>query len=409
MNVISFFLLNILLVWSPLSFSNDIFGQFPELNNAGVFFTEHEGDVRIAANQDTAYIPASTTKLVTAYLALNQWGSEHHFRTNFYFDEQSNTLWVKGSGDPFLISEELVLIATQLKLLGLTDIDTIGIDNSYFKANLSAPGASKSNNPYDAIPTAVAANFNTLDVKIQAGNVISAEAQTPLTFTSRKLARQHLSGTQSLRINTGFSSRTSERYFAELLATFLRRQGINVGNHITWGDIPTHTAFYTHINSRSLSEIIRPMMKYSTNFVANQLILMLSADYFQRTANFDDVHTYMNTILRDKFGWTNFVLFDGAGLSRDNRLSPNQLVELLEAFRPWKDLLPEVTTNLYAKSGTLNGISTLAGYAVNDQQKWGAFALMMTQAVQHKRRNSIAETIIKNSRFIGAASAANKP
>jgi len=407
--LIVFLLLNLVFVWSSPSLSNDVLKQFPELNDAGVLIIDTQDKVRISANENTAYIPASTTKLITAWLALNHWGEDHHFRTHFYFDELTKTLWIKGSGDPFLVSEELILIAKNLQQLGLSEVKTIALGNSQFQEDLVVPGASKSNNPYDAIPTAISANFNTVDVKKIAGKYVSAETQTPITPIAQDLASQQKISKNHLRINTGFSSSTAEQYFAELLAVLLRQQGITVGEQIIWAKAPQQMPYYIHINSKSLGEIIRPMMKYSTNFIANQLVLMLSYEQFKRPANFSDVQQYMETTLHNHFGWQNIVLEEGAGLSRNNRLSPEQLVELLNDFRPWKHLLPEVTAHLYAKSGTLNNVSTLAGYAVDDNQNWNAFALMMTQSVRHKRRNLIAQELLNHSYSVGAASAANKP
>jgi len=407
--LIAFLLLNLVFVWSSPSLSSDILKQFPELKDAGVLIVDTQDKVRISANENTAYIPASTTKLVTAWLALNHWGEHHHFRTHFYFDELSKTLWIKGSGDPFFVSEELIIIAKNLQQLGLSEVKTIALDNSQFQEDLVVPGASKSNNPYDAIPTAISANFNTVDVKKIAGQYVSAETQTPITPIAQDLASQQKIGKNHLRINTGFSSSTAEQYFAELLAALLRQQGVTVGEQIIWAKAPQQMPYYIHINSKSLGEIIRPMMKYSTNFIANQLVLMLSYEQFKRPANFSDVQQYMETTLHDQFGWQNIVLEEGAGLSRNNRLSPEQLVELLNDFRPWKHLLPEVTAHLYAKSGTLNNVSTLAGYAVDDSQHWNAFALMMQQSVRHKQRNMIALQLLEHSKLVGVASAANKP
>jgi len=402
--LLSLFLFNMLLAWSSPSLSNDIFKHYPELNNAGLLMADPQGNALLELDKNKRIVPASTTKLLTAWLALKHWGENHHFRTRFYVDTASQILWVKGSGDPFLVSEELSLIAKNLHTLGLSEVKTIALDVSQFQADLSVPGSSKTNNPYDAIPTPIAANFNTFDVKKVAGKLVSAETQTPITNIAKKRASQQNVGRSSLRINTGFSSKTAEHYFAELLAVFLRQQGITVSNHVIWAKAPQKTPYYIHINSKSLGEIIRPMMKYSTNFIANQLVLNLSFEQFQRPVNFSDVQTYMETTLQQHFGWKNSVLEEGAGLSRKNQLSPQQLVELLNDFRQWKHLLPEVTSGIYAKSGTLNGISTLAGYAVDDNQQWNAFALMMQQSVRHKRRNMITQEL-----FVRAASAANKP
>jgi len=401
--------LSLLLAWSSPSFSNDVLKQYSELKDAGILISDPQGNVILESDKNNSFIPASTTKLVTAWLALKHWGENHYFRTQFYFDTSSKTLWIKGSGDPFLVSEELIVIAQNLHKLGLSEISTIALDNSQFQAKLTAPGASQTNNPYDAIPTAIAANFNTVEVKKIAGNYVSAEIQTPITATAQKLAHQQRIGKNPLRINTGFSSTTAEQYFAELLAVFLRQQGLMVSDQIIWAKTPQQTPYYTHINSKSLGEMIRPMMKYSTNFIANQLVLMLSYEHFQRPANFRDVQEYMESTLHNHFGWQNIVLEEGAGLSRNNRLSPEQLVELLNDFRPWKHLLPELTTNIYAKSGTLNNVSTLAGYAVDNHQQWNAFALMMQQPVRHQRRNYIAQALLNHSHAIEPATAENRP
>ena len=379
----------LLLVYPAISLSREELNSFPELSDAGILLLNNQDIPPISIDKKKPFIPASTTKLITAWLALNHWGEEHHFRTDFYFDTQSNTLWIKGSGDPFLVSEELLIIAEKLKQSGLPEIKTIGLDVSLFQTALIVPGAGNSNNPYDAIPTAIAANFNTIAVRKIAGQIISAETQTPLTPIAKTIVSQHHISKKGLRTNTGSSSPVAEQYFAELLAALLRKQGITVGKEVVWGNVPQQTVYYSHINSKSLGDIIRPMMKYSTNFIANQLILMLSTEQYQRPANFVDAQAYMQDTLKNQFNWQDFTLKEGAGLSRDNRLSAEQLVELLNKFRAWKHLLPEVTAGVYAKSGTLNKVSTLAGYTIDKQHHWNAFALMMKQYVPSKRRNFI--------------------
>lgn len=371
----------------PAAYAENALITFSSLESSGLLMLDKQGRAIMADHANTALIPASTTKLVTAWLALKHWGEGHHFKTNFYLDNATDTLWIKGSGDPFLVSEEILSIAKNIKKKGVKRISAIGLDSSLFQKNVLLPGTGASNNPYDAVPSAIAANFNTINIKRIDGRVVSAEPQTPLTAYAKNFSNQL--NRRSLRINTGPNPANAEKNFAELLAIFLRKQGIEVGSKIIRGQIDKQPLFYTHINSKSLAEMIRPMLKYSTNFLANQLILVLSAETYHRPANKADVQQYMEQELTKKFHWTNFTMKDGAGLSRDNRLSPAQLVDLLQAFKPWKNLLPEIETKIFAKSGTLNKISTLAGYIVvkND---WQPFALMMNQAVPYKFRNRIA-------------------
>lgn len=387
MRVIRYSLVILGLIFSTVATADKVLEKFAKLEHSGLLLLDEMDNPFVSDRANTPLIPASTTKLVTAWLALKYWGPDYHFKTHFYFDKSTHTLWVKGSGDPYLVSEEIQVIAKNLKRRGLYQINTIALDTSIFQQNVLLPGTGITNNPYDAVPSALAANFNTINLKKIKGQVVSAEPQTPLTKYAKSFSKQ-IKG-RSLRINTGPNPANAEKYFAQLLAAFLRQQGVKVTDHIKKGVISKQALFYTHINSRSLAEMIRPMMKYSTNFLANQLILVISADVYQRPANSHDVQKYMEQTLSDYFAWQNFTMKDGAGLSRENRLSPAQLVDLLNAFKEWKSLLPEVENSIFAKSGTMNGISTLAGY-INNKDSWHSFALMMNQVVPYKLRNKIA-------------------
>lgn len=367
----------------------DALSKFSQLKNAGLLVVNEQGQSLKADNNKRSFIPASTTKLVTAWLALDRWGENHRFATDFYYDPTNYTLSVKGSGDPFLVSEELAIIAGRLRQLGLTRVDKIVLDGSRFQQGLILPGTSKTNNPYDAVPSALAANFNTVNLKKVNGKVRSAEKQTPLTSYAKSMAKGFKN---KLRVNTGRDPRNAERYFGELLRAFLKQQGIAVANKIVNGPAPRQAPYYQHYNSKTLGDMIRPMMKYSTNFIANQLVLMMSSEHYNRPANATDVKRYMEDILKTVFKWNNFSFREGAGLSRQNRISPEQLVHLLQNFRKWRHLLPEVESGVFAKSGTLKKVSTLAGYIVKNGE-WQPFALMMNQSVPYKLRNRIAKEL----------------
>ena len=380
------------LFWFPaLNQAGEALNTFSRLSRAGLVVVDGSGRVLADNKADMPLMPASTAKLATAFVALSRWGENHRFSTDFYFDDDSQTLWVKGSGDPYLVSEELDVIARNLRRQGLTQVNAIGLDTSLFQPSLQLPGTGTSDNPYDAVPSAVAANFNTIAVRRASGQVVSAEAITPLTAFSESFGRSIRSG--ELRVNTGPNARNAERYFGELLVAFLRKNGVAAAPRIIFGPIPRGTVFYRHENSKTLAEIVRAMLQYSTNFVANQLILMLSAEAYSRPANAHDVQHYIEDTLGKQFGWQNFSLADGAGLSRGNRLSPRQLTELLLAFRNWRHLLHEVEPGIYAKTGTLNGVSSLAGYLIK-RGEWQPFAVIMNENVSYNLRNRIARELL---------------
>ena len=78
-----------------------------------VLVVDGKGNELVAQNADEPFVPASVTKIVTAWLALEVLGGDYRFETRFYLDDK-RVLYVRGGGDPFLISEELALLATDL-------------------------------------------------------------------------------------------------------------------------------------------------------------------------------------------------------------------------------------------------------------------------------------------------------
>ncbi len=352
--------------------------RFDRLTRAGFLISDNSGQEISGKKQQQAFIPASATKLVTALLALQYWGEDHRFGTEIYFDRTASTLWLKAAGDPFLVSEEVELMADAIINLNTGSIDNIAFDVSLFDSDLIVPGATVTNNPYDAIPSAIAANFNTVYLKKEAGKIVSAEPQTPLTPFALTFAHE-ISG-ESLRINTGRKSGSAEQYFAELLTGFLENKGVTVAGRYFRGVFPVARADIVHYNSRTLGEMLQAMLKYSTNFIANQIMLTLVAEQSGEPANFENVNRFFHRELRQQFDWRDFSLYEGAGLSAKNRLTPAQLVELLVAFRRWRHLLPEVEPGIFAKTGTLTDVSTLAGY-FGEGPAAKIFAIMINETV----------------------------
>lgn len=377
----------LVLMCGPVTTEADTLQRFDRLSNAGYIITDYRGQVLSSKNAQKSFIPASTTKLVTAWLALSHWGEDHRFSTAFYLDRNNSTLWIKAAGDPFLVSEELEIIANKIAALNPAKILQIALDVSVFESNLVVPGATVTNNPYDAIPTAIAANFNTIFLKKAGGKIVSAEPQTPLTPYALSFSKD-ITGT-SLRINTGRQSKNSERYFAELLSSLLAEKGVAVKDEVSWGSFPDVSPDVIHYNSRTLGEIIKAMLKYSTNFIANQIMLALVAEDTQLPANFERVHQYMQTKLVSHFSWKDFVFYEGAGLSARNRISPNQLLELLQEFKLWRHLLPEVDPGIFAKTGTLTDVSTLAGFS-DGHTTQQIFSIMINEKVPLKFSRQVA-------------------
>src|ERR1700740_2576581 len=106
-------LLLALLLWPAQAFA-DVTEKIAALAPSGlVLVMDADGKELVAQNADEPFVPASVTKIVTAWLALQVLGGDYRFETRFYLDKNRG-LYVRGGGDPFLVSAELALLAHQL-------------------------------------------------------------------------------------------------------------------------------------------------------------------------------------------------------------------------------------------------------------------------------------------------------
>jgi D-alanyl-D-alanine carboxypeptidase/D-alanyl-D-alanine-endopeptidase (penicillin-binding protein 4) len=94
------------------------------------------------------------------------------------------------------------------------------------------------------------------------------------------------------------------------------------------------------------------------------------------------------------FNWSDYIIVEGAGLSRLNRISAKQLIDILEKFKSYRHLMPTQTQDIYAKSGTLNNVSTYAGY-IKRNDYWTPFAIMINQRVSFRFKEEVAVELLK--------------
>lgn len=346
---------------------------------------------------DAPRTPASVVKLVTALMSIEKWGLDHCFSTQFYLADEA--LWVQGRGDPMLVSEELDKLAAQLQLrfsaLNVPTPQLINIDASYF-APTRVPGRGGTNDPYNAPLSAVAANFNTVSLKRVSGELMSGEPQTPLTKLARSLAVTEKIGARPSRINLRTAS-LAQRQFGEILAAKLgANSAIQVDQHL-----PDHAELvYTHCNSMPLAQVLRGALKYSNNFIANQLFLLLAQHDDAGPLDFSRAQDWAHEWLADRFAWTQLNLKDGAGLSRENRLSARDVITVLEALEPHQALLRDYPLqspsghqlHARAKSGTLTGVHTLAGYVQLDDRQY-KFVFLFNRAMPMQFRERLLQQL----------------
>ena len=333
-----------------------------------VLVVDPEGSELVAQNADEPFVPASVTKIVTAWLALEVLGGDYRFETRFYLDDK-RVLYVRGGGDPLLISEELAPLATDLvAVVGKKPIDGIVLDASYYPSNLSIPGIEDTNNAYNALNSALAVNFNTIYAVRRGNKVSSAEKQTPITPLA--IAQFRAQGPKGRgRISLSQDPTVSLQYAGELIAAFIERAGGSVKGKISTGTVPEELK----PGVEDLAELLRA----SNNYIANQVFLEIGGHRLGGPVSLEKSLKVANEMLAAHGLATAIHLEEGSGISRDNRFTARGLAKVLELFAPHADLLHGHDDGMN-KTGTMDGIRTLAGYADTSSHGRVRFVISLT-------------------------------
>jgi D-alanyl-D-alanine carboxypeptidase/D-alanyl-D-alanine-endopeptidase (penicillin-binding protein 4) len=327
-----------------------------------VFVVDADGNELVAQNADKPFVPASITKIVTTWLALKVLGDDYRFETKFYLDDH-RVLYVRGGGDPFLVSEELALLAPELvAAVGKAPLTGIVLDASYYPSDLRIPGIEDTSESYDALNSALAVNFNTIYAVRKGNRVFSAEKQTPITPLA--ISQFRARGPKGRgRISLAQDPAVSLQYAGELIAAFVERAGGSVKGKISTGTVPPGLKpVYVHRQSRTLSEILHELLISSNNYIANQVFLEIGGHRLGGPVSLQKSLKVANEMLAAHGLARAIHLEEGSGISRSNRFTARGLAKVLDLFAPHADLLKNGKGASY-KTGTLDGVRTLAGYA----------------------------------------------
>ncbi len=330
-----------------------------------IYVLDEKGNELVAQNADKPFVPASVTKIVTAWLALEVLGGDHRFKTSFYLDKD-RVLYVRGGGDPFLVSEELALLAPNLiAATGKKPFKRMVLDASYFPAGLRIPGIENTGEAYDALNSALAVNFNTINARRRGKTVTSAEEQTPITplAISQFKARGPKKGRSRISLAQEDPS-IGVRYAGELIAAFVEQAGGKIEGKIATGTAPKGLKpVYVHRQSRPLSEILKQMMIGSNNYIANQVFLELGVHGSNGPASLEKSQKAARKLLAKHDLAKSIHLEEGSGISRGHRFTARGLAKLLDLFAPHAQLMRRTKKGSRYKTGTFSGVRTLAGFA----------------------------------------------
>ena len=357
----------------------------------GYMLSDSKGNLLAHQNGEVSFVPASIIKLLTGLAALDGLKPGYRFKTIYYLDPVTKDLYIKGFGDPFFVSEVIERLSLDIGSRVKSDtIRHIVCDATYFDPDITIPGKGFSLNPYDSPVGALCANFNTINFKwdTSAGRFISAEPQTPLLDIF--LAKIRQTGLKNGRIL--LSKEDSLVYPGLLIRYFLSKQ-MPVTGQVHLGRLPVsdHVA-EVFLSPYTIERLIQKLLEFSNNFMANQLMLSLGASVYGAPATLEKGVNAVRFYAETTLGIKNFSFIEGSGLSRKNRLTPAQMMTVLNHFQPFYSMLNRRQNDFY-KTGTLHGVRTRAGFLFGKDNCPFPYVIMINQ--NNKGYNHIYKKLVK--------------
>ena len=391
----AFFILSFLLL-PPVVQARELPEVQKYIKNGGYALSK-KGRTVFSQNLEKNYIPASTIKLITSLAALEILGPDYRFSTRLYLDKEKN-LYIQGSGDPFLVSEKVTIIAQIIAGQGISEIEDIILDDSAFALETGTAGSENSKNPYDAQCAALGVNFNSLPLRVvRQVKVQSAEPQTPYLPLMGQIGKGLATGNHRVNINAfpdSGSLSNSLLYTGQLFQSLLEQHGIKVTGEIKNGHVAPDTALLlNYVAEETVTDLVRSCLQSSNNFMANQLYLAIGATVYGLPAKWEKSRKAMNTFIHNtlKLDDKQIVMVEGAGLSPQNRISPEAMILVLEKFKPYLSLIP-IKHGVRMKSGTLRktGVFCYAGYFMKGKDV-DPFVILLNQ--KQNRRDKILKRL----------------
>ncbi len=326
------------------------------------------GEVIYVKNAHKLHHPASTTKLFTAATALAKLGSNFQFETTLHAVRTDDphvigNLYLKGKGDPVLGSDFIIQLSDVLAKAGIKSIvGDIVVDETYFDTVREGPGWMWDDKPFHVS----ALSIRDLEPDVKTG--------------SRAIA------------------------CGNLLKTTLIQKGMTLSGDVIAGTVSSDAQIVATHLSPFLSEIIRLMNKPSDNWIAEFLFKSIGAVVKGEPGTWRKGRDSITESLGEIFDEPPAHRFvDGSGLSRYNLLNVELLTNLLVYMYNNFELMPEFTASLpiagvdgtlknrmqgmyaekvlRAKTGTLSGVSALAGYTRTADCEVFAFGILISHYV----------------------------
>ena len=399
------------------------------------------GEVLYEKDAEKLYHPASTMKLITAATALIKLGPNYRFHTTLYMghleDSQiSRNIYLKGRGDPMFDSDDLEKMVEKLVEMDTKDLQgDIVVDETHFDTVRWGKGWMWDDGPiggYYPHQSALTINRNGVLVRISPGTEVDDPVRVHLDPPTQYMKIVNNATTVGVSERTRLTIKRENRsieanvliidgamtigqatmnrrvdvldpalYCGTLLREMLAKRGVALQGRVRYGEVPEGMAeIITHV-SPPLSRILWEMNKPSDNLIAELLLKTIGAELrgAPGTARkgLGAISNLLGEIGVDR-GYYTFA--DGSGVSRYNLVTASLLTDLLVyMFRNFA-VMPEYLASLpvggvdgtltrrmrgmaaegilRAKTGTLRGLTALAGYTTTADGETVAFSILVS-------------------------------
>jgi len=382
-------------------------------------------------NEGKTFSIASVNKLFITAAAIKFLGQDFRFKTSVYGGVPdsdgviSSSLYIKGGGDPIFVSESMWYLVNRLSALGIKKINSdIYIDDTLFPA--AEIYEETDDRAYSAKISSLSVNFNSIALSVVSGPRPSFIIDPPLgeysvvdkAKRSRSQTDIYINRTGSdISIsgnvdNSNYSNKWIYRniddpisYFSDVLKLHLKWRGIDFSGKILKGETPKGEKLLFDIESRRLSEIMMEMNKFSNNFIAEQTIRALACKISEKC----DVKKAIDAVFKylgdNGLDTKDFNIVNASGFSRSNTTTPLGFVKFLGMVYNDFEIAPEFINSLSiagvdgtirrsikepefkgklrAKTGTLTGVRSLAGYYYKNNHVY-AFIIVANDPNAHK-------------------------
>ena len=398
----------------------------------------------VAHNAAQPMNPASVMKLVTTYAALDLLGPAWTWKTTAWADSVpvdgvlNGNLYIKGSGDPRFSIEHLWGLLRKLRVRGIQHTGgDIVLDRTVFNVPTIDPGAfdDKPMRPYNVGPDGLLINFRSLRFTLLPDNgrprVLMETPSDGLRVDNQLRSGEGGCGSNwkdfiNVRLipeNTGsrleftgtysplcgekplnLSPLPADAQASGLIRSLWKELGGTLAGQVRGGTVPVGSKLLAQHESPPLADAVRDINKFSNNVMARQVFLTLGNDTAPATAerSRQRIADWLNA---RGLRVAELDIENGSGLSRRERISADSLNRLL--LDAWKNpVMPEFISSMpivgidgtmkkrlkdseasgraHIKTGTLDGVKTAAGYALDAQGRRYA----VTFFINHPRAQS---------------------